>query len=107
MSVSDELLNDVPMKRKPAIVFSPDSRYFVTYRADRRLLGDLHLMQSVVRDGTFNPKGPSYRYALPGDEHIFEGQVYIGDMETGEVKKVLLDNEPIVLYLLEIGRAHV
>ena len=100
LPTSDRFLNEVPMKQKPAVVWSPNSRYFVTYRADRRLLGTLGLVQSVPKRGPSRPNHPEYRYALPGDEHILEGEVYIGDIEKGTVTKVLLDGEPVVLYLL-------
>lgn len=100
LSVSEELLSATPAKRRPALVWSPNSKYFITYRADRRLLGNLHLMQSVPKDGSARPNGPAYPYALPGDEHILEGEVYIGDIEAGTVQKVSLNGNPIVLYLL-------
>ena len=105
LTVSEELLVDAPAKRRPGIVWSPNSRYFITYRADRRLVGELHLTQSVPRDGSYRPNGVSYPYAIPGDEHVLEGEVYIGDIETGEVKKVLLDGSPVVLYLLAMFEA--
>ena len=54
MPVSDNFLSEEPMKQKPAVVWSPNSRYFITYRTDRRLLGQLGLVQS-------NPKWESKR----------------------------------------------
>jgi len=105
LPVSETLLQKEPEKRKPAVVWSPDSRFFLTYRTDRRLLGELGLVQSVPKNGGSRPKHAEYPYAIPGDEHILEGQVYVGDMETGDVRKVLLDGEPVVLYLLAMFEA--
>lgn len=101
-SASGKFLNDNPDVPQPGIIWSPDSTHFITYRTDRRLLGKLHLMQSVSRDGSARPNAVSYPYALPGDEHILEGQIYVGDVKKKTVTKVLLKNEPIVLYLLAL-----
>lgn len=106
LPVSDLFLNEAPTKQPPAVVWSPDSRYFLTYRADRRLLGSLGLVQSAPKKGSSRPNNPQYRYAMPGDEHILEGQVYVGDMEKGTLKKVLLDGEPVILYLLAMFDAN-
>lgn len=103
--VSGKLITDNPDIYKPGIVWSPNSRYFITYRTDRRLLGKLYLMQSVPKDGSPRPRGVEYPYALPGDEHILEGQVYIGDIKNKTVRKVLLKEEPVVLYLLALFTA--
>ncbi|MBP1581856.1 MAG: prolyl oligopeptidase family serine peptidase [Oscillospiraceae bacterium] len=100
LPASELYLEAPPMRRKPAVVWSPDGKYFITYRVDRRLLGDLGLVQSVPVRGRPRPNPYQYRYAVPGDEHILEGEVYIGNIEKGTVTKVLLDKEPIVLYLL-------
>jgi len=101
-AAAQKYLSDDPPAMKPSILWSPDSKKFATYRTDRRLLGKLHLVQSVPRDGTPRPNGVSYPYALPGDEHILEGMVHIGDMESGKVEKVHINGEPLILYLLSM-----
>ena len=70
LSTSDLFLNEKLSKQKPAVVWSPNGRYFLTYRTDRRLLGTLGLVQSVPKKGGNRPNHPEYRYAIPGDEHI-------------------------------------
>ncbi len=97
---SEKYLKDNPRIQKPGIVWSPDSKRFVTYRVDARPLGKLHLVQSAPRKGRVRPEGISYPYALPGDEHILEGQVYTGCVENMAVTKVLMDDEPVTLFLL-------
>lgn len=101
-SAAEKYVADEPHLTGPGVAWSPDSRYFLTYRTDRRLVGNLWLMQSVPKDGSARPKGVSYPYALPGDEHILEGQLYIGDIRKKTVRKVLLRGEPVVLYLLAL-----
>lgn len=58
------------MLRPPQMLWSPDSRYLLSHRIDEREVGAYHLIQSVPDDGSVRPKLYSYRYALPGDEHI-------------------------------------
>lgn len=55
---------------RPPLMWSPDSRYLLTYRVDERRVRDLFLIQSVPEDGGFRPRLYSYRYPLPGDEHV-------------------------------------
>lgn len=105
MPVSDNFLSEEPMKQKPAVVWSPDSRYFITYRTDRRLLGQLGLVQSNPKWGPVRPNHPEYRYALPGDDHILEAQVFIGDAQAGKLTRVTLDEQPLILYLLAMFNA--
>ena len=76
------------MNQKPAVVWSPNSRYFITYRTDRRLLGQLGLVQSNPKWGPVRPNHPEYRYALPGDDNILEAQVFIGDVQEGKLTRV-------------------
>lgn len=101
-SVSNQLLLEDPPATKPAIVWSPNSKYFITYRTDTRLVGKYHLVQSAPRRDVARPIGVSYPYALPGDEHINEAQVYVGNIEEKKVVKVLLDEKPVVLLLLSM-----
>lgn len=100
LPTSDLFLNEKPSKQKPAVVWSPNGRYFLTYRTDRRLLGTLGLVQSVPKKGGNRPNHPEYRYAIPGDEHILEAEVFVGDAQEGTLKKVLLEEQPLILYLL-------
>ena len=104
-SAAGKYASDTPMEFSPGIVWSPNSRYFLTYRTDRRLLGKLWLTQYVSRDGGPRPHGISYPYALPGDEHILEGELYIGDIKKKTLRKVLMRGAPVVLYLLALFQA--
>ena len=69
---STHAVTDARLARQssPKVVWSPDSRWLLTHRIDERLVKDLHLMQSVPAEGGARPRLFSYRYALPGDEHL-------------------------------------
>jgi dipeptidyl-peptidase 4 len=54
----------------PRVLWSADSRFLLTHRIDERLVKDLYLIQSAPEDGSVRPRLFSYRYALPGDEHL-------------------------------------
>jgi dipeptidyl aminopeptidase/acylaminoacyl peptidase len=54
----------------PLLIWSPDSRSIATYRLDERRVADLHLLQSVPEDGSYRPRLWTYRFAMPGDEHL-------------------------------------
>lgn len=97
-----ELLKENPEPARPGIVWSPDSQYFITYRTDRRLLDELYLVQSAPRKGRARPIGVTYPYALPGDEHILEAELYVGDMASTQVKKILVDGQPVILFILSM-----
>ncbi|MGI6628582.1 MAG: DPP IV N-terminal domain-containing protein [Bacillota bacterium] len=101
-SPSTKYLEDNPTVRSPGIIWSPDSDHFITYRSDARLVGKFHLVQSAPKNGQARPIGISYPYALPGDEHVFEGQLYVGSVKGKTVTKVLADDQPVTLFLLSM-----
>jgi dipeptidyl-peptidase 4 len=78
----------------PQVVWSPDSRYLLTYRLDEREVKDLHLIQSVPEDGTLRPKLYTYRYALAGDIHVPAWKPVVLDVINR--RQINLETEPIV-----------
>lgn len=78
----------------PQVVWSPDSRYLLTYRLDEREVEDLHLVQSVPEDGTLRPKLYSYRFALAGDLHVPTWQPVVLDVT--HRRQISLKTAPIV-----------
>lgn len=55
---------------RPQVMWSPDSRYLVTWRVDERLVKGLSLIQSVPEDGSFRPRLYTFPCAMAGDEHV-------------------------------------
>ena len=89
-AVTDRVIGRPPT---PAVVWSPDSTKFVTYRLDERRVRDMHLLQSVPTDGTARPTLHPYRYPLPGDDAIPLAHLLVVDAAAGAV--VPLKIEPI------------
>ena len=79
-------------KRKPPIYWSPDSRKIATLRLDERQVEELHLLEAKVG----RPVLHSYRYALPGDEHIPTYKVHVFDLDSG--RSVEVESPPIELH---------
>lgn len=100
--VSEVLLKKEPRILPPAIKWSPDSKFFLTYRRDTRRVDDLHLVQATPLNGQARPIGRSYAYSLPADEAILSAQVYLMDMDKKEARKVMLGNESLELLLLSM-----
>ncbi|MEV6984765.1 DPP IV N-terminal domain-containing protein [Sphaerisporangium sp. NPDC051017] len=67
----------------PVVVWSPDSRRFITHRLDQREVGLMHLVRSSPFDGG-RPKALSYRYALVGDEKVATSEYFVFNAATGE-----------------------
>ncbi len=68
------------------VEWSPDSRYFFTYRLDQREVKPLYLLQNVPPEG-MRPVLHEYRYAFPG-EPVPLCTYYVGSTETGAVRQV-------------------
>ena len=82
---------------KPAIVWAPDSKKFLTYKVNRNGVGKCHLVQSCPLDGSKRPKLISYAYPLPGDENVPLAEpvvVYLGLGQRTQ-RLVKLDVEPV------------
>jgi dipeptidyl aminopeptidase/acylaminoacyl peptidase len=54
------------LRRKPSVIWSPDSKRIAVLRSDLRKVALQHLVQSVPAEGV-RPALHSYRYAMPGD----------------------------------------
>ncbi|MFW5951959.1 MAG: DPP IV N-terminal domain-containing protein, partial [Gemmatimonadota bacterium] len=73
-------------KRKPAsIAWSQDSRRFALVRSDQRKVEDLWVIHSV---GKKRPELETYRYDMPGEEHVTQQEIWIFDVASREGVKV-------------------
>ncbi len=79
---------------KPGVLWSPDSRYFLTYKLDQRCVKDLYIIESFDDDNleSIRPRLHTYKCAFPEDEDIPLAYYYLYDTETKTMKK--LDMEP-------------
>jgi dipeptidyl-peptidase 4 len=71
-----------PIVAPPQVAWSPDSKYVLTYKIDERDVRELYLVQSMPDDGSFRPKLYTFRYPIPGDEHIFSVQPVVLDVKS-------------------------
>ncbi|MEZ5105589.1 MAG: prolyl oligopeptidase family serine peptidase [Draconibacterium sp.] len=78
--------------------WSSDSKKFMTYRLDRRKVGNLYLYQSLPDSG-FRAKVWSYERALPGEDPITT-EYYIFDVDSKS--KVRVDVEPFADFLSSV-----
>lgn len=78
-------------KLKPGIVWSPDSTKILTYKLDQRHVKPLHVIQSVTDDDHLRPQLYSYRYHLPGDQHIPEVHLYMCDLIRKTCEPIAID----------------
>lgn len=71
------------------VLWSQDSRKFVTYRLDERKVKPLSVVQSVtgVREDP-RPILHQFKYSLPNDPEIATAELFIYDVELGSMTKV-------------------
>jgi dipeptidyl aminopeptidase/acylaminoacyl peptidase len=82
------------LPEKPGVLWSPDSKKFLTYKTDQRSVKDLYILQSFDDEHleSIRPRLHTYKCPFPEDEHIPLAYYYMGDAETCTVKKI--DMEP-------------
>ncbi len=100
--VSERLTKKDPEIMPPAISWSPNSRFALTYRRDTRRVDKYYLIQSDPIDGRARPIGVKYPYSLPGDEDPVTAHVYVLDLENKVANKVYLGDEPFQLLQLSM-----
>lgn len=75
----------------PLVLWSPDNRYFITYRADRRTCRKLYLTESFadsvdqIRPGLWEYPCP---FVMDSDEEIPHYTLYVGDTKEKTFRKV-------------------
>ncbi|HSW11063.1 MAG TPA: DPP IV N-terminal domain-containing protein [Bacillota bacterium] len=83
---------------RPAVVWSPTSRYFLSYRIDARKSGRLRSVQSTPKDGTARPKDFGYVYPLPGDDEVPVAFPVVCHIPTGEAIRVDIEPLPLLYF---------
>ncbi len=78
--------------RKAArVVWSKDSKRFALVRADQREVGDLWVVHST---GNKRPQLETYKYDMPGEEHVAQSELLVYDLETRKMVKIDADAFP-------------
>ena len=73
----------------PVLKWSPNSDKIATFRQDARDVGEMYLTTTNVG----HPKLQSWKYALPGDEKIFEIERLIIDVKSSKIVKLKMKND--------------
>lgn len=75
--------------RQPvSAVWSKDSSKFAVERADQRKVKDLWVINSIAQP---RPTLETYKYDMPGEEHVTQTDIYVFDVATRE--KVKIDDD--------------
>ena len=68
---------------RPVLKWSNDSKTITTFRQDSRKVGEMYLTTTNVG----HPNLQKWKYALPGDENIFEIERIFINVESGKISK--------------------
>ena len=75
--------------KSPVLKWSPDSKKIATFRQDAREVGEMYLTSTNVG----HPKLEAWKYALPGDDKIFEIERLIIDLKSRKIIKFDINND--------------
>ena len=75
--------------KSPVLKWSPDSKKIATFRQDARGVGEMYLTSTNVG----HPKLEAWKYALPGDDKIFEIERLIIDIKSKKIIKFKMNND--------------
>ena len=73
----------------PVLKWSPSSDKIATFRQDARGVGEMYLTTTNVG----HPELQAWKYALPGDEKIFEIERLIIDLKTNNIIRLKMKND--------------
>ena len=74
---------------RPVLKWSNDSKTITTFRQDSRMVGEMYLTTTNVG----HPNLQKWKYALPGDENIFEIERIFINVESGKISKFKMDRD--------------
>jgi dipeptidyl-peptidase 4 len=75
-STQTEVEKNKDKRKRVGVTWSPDSKRFITNRTDQREVGDLWIIHST---GNKRPELETYKYAMPGEEHVGKEIVQVFD----------------------------
>ena len=78
---------------KPDVLWSKDSKKFLTYKSDQRKVKELYIIQSYDEEGreSIRPRLHTYKCAFPEDENVPACFYYIGDVEKKTLTEVHME----------------
>lgn len=88
-STAEEIDEKKDERKRVSVSWSRDSRRFSTSRTDQREVGDLWIIHST---GNERPQLETYKYAMPGEEHVGTDFLYIYDLAADTLVSVQVDS---------------
>jgi dipeptidyl-peptidase 4 len=76
-------------RKRASISWSKDSRRLALVRRDQREVGDLWVVHVTGND---RPELETYKYDMPGEEHVTQSEIVIYDLES--MTSVTVDDDP-------------
>jgi dipeptidyl aminopeptidase/acylaminoacyl peptidase len=83
------IMLDGKKSKSPVLKWSPDSKKIATFRQDAREVGEMYLTSTNVG----HPKLEAWKYALPGDDKIFEIERLIINVKSRKIIKFNINND--------------
>lgn len=89
----------------PVAVWSPDSHRVAVQRLDERGVGELHLVENLVRQGDRRTRVRSYRHPLAGEENVPQAELWVIEVPSARHTRVDLPAQQLLwLTPIELGR---
>lgn len=85
-------------RKRPDILWSPDSKHFILTRKDNRKLSELWVINNVT---PVRPTLETYKYLMPGEADSTEEQLFIYTVSTGQfrfIPTVAFKNQSLNIY---------
>ncbi len=83
---------------RPVAHWAPDSSRFLSCRIDERPARQLHLLQSVPKNGETRPRLHSYAYPLPGDTEVPLAEGWIFPVDEADPVRLQMQPLPMAYY---------
>ena len=88
----------------PVAVWSPDSSRVAVQRLDERGVGELHLVENLVRQGDRRTRVHNYRHPLAGEENVPQAELWIIEVPSARHTRVDLPVQELLwLTPIELG----
>ena len=92
------------IKRPTGVLWSPDSTKFFTYLLDCSEVEEMTLIQSVPEGKkVVRPVVYTYKYALPGDEHVAQAHYLMYDLDEMQMKTIACPDTCLLGYSAPIN----
>lgn len=86
----EEREKELEKRQRADIAWAPDASRFAMTRQDEREVGDLWVVHAV---GNKRPQLESYKYDMPGEEHVTQTEMLVFDMQSRAIERIPSEEE--------------